>query len=215
MTFPKSNLNSIKAYVIPFTSISNQTFKNWLDSGRQLEPKYGYPSVILLPDDTVVKIWAKKPGLFSSGRWRPYSDRFVQHAFALKALKIPVPEIISHGQLEGTHVRIVHYHSFPGECVRSILHRDPSLINISALALFYRSLHDQGIDFKGGHLGNLIQIKPDKFGLINFTSLKLHNRPLNKEERSRNSSRPLSYQEDLEAIEKAGLPNLKTTYHAL
>ncbi|MEJ6718718.1 MAG: hypothetical protein QNK82_09525 [Akkermansiaceae bacterium] len=70
----------------------------------------------------------------------------------------------------------------------------PSLIDIPALALFYKSLHDHGVD---------------------FTSLKLYRRPLNNEERIRNLSRPLSYQDDLAAMKKAGLPDLKQTYEAL
>ncbi len=201
--------------MIPFTTISNDSFQEWLEAGRQLEPKYGYPSVILLPEDTVVKIWAKKPGLFSSGRWSPYSSRFVKHALALKSLGFSVPELLTHSRLAETQVRIVHYRALPGESVRSILHREPSLIDIPALALFYKSLHDHGVDFKGGHLGNLIQIKPGKFGLIDFTSLKLHRRPLNNKERIRNLSRPLSYLDDLAAMREAGLPDLKQTYEAL
>ncbi|MEJ6718719.1 MAG: hypothetical protein ACJA16_005048 [Akkermansiaceae bacterium] len=125
--FPKSDGQDIKTAVIPFTSISNDSFLEWLEAGRQLEPKYGYPSVILLPDDTVVKIWAKKPGFFSSGRWSPYSSRFVKHALALKSLGFSVPELLTHGSLAETQVRIVHYRSLPGESVRSILHRDAFL----------------------------------------------------------------------------------------
>lgn len=208
-------VGSIKVPVIPFTPISQETYQGWLNSGESLEPKYGYPSVILLPDDTVVKIWAKKSGFFSSGRWRPYSCRFVRHALALKSHKIPVPELLCHGQLEGTSVRLVHYRALPGESVRSVLHREPSLIDVPALAEFYQTLHDLGIDFKGGHLGNLIQIEPGKFGLIDFTSLKLHNRPLTPEERTRNLSRPLSYKEDTLAMKEAGLPDLKKAYEAL
>lgn len=195
--------------------ISKTSYQAKLESGESLEPKYGYPSVILLPDDTVLKLWAKRPGILSSGRWHPYSNRFVKHAEALRGLKVPVPKIIDHMIIEGTSVRVVHYHSLTGESVRSLLHREPSKINIPALAKFYKSLHDLGINFKGANFGNLIQISPEKFGLIDFTSLKILPRPLSPKERLRNLERPLSYAKDVVQMKSAGLPDLRDTYLAL
>lgn len=213
--FSSGQGQDISSSVLTLTSISNATFQEWLETGQSLEPKYHYPSVILLPDDTVIKIWAKKAGLFSSGRWNPYSSRFVKHALALRALDIPVPEIIIHGQLEGTHVRLVRYHSIPGKSVRSILHSHPEELDIPALAQFYKRLHDRGVNFKGGHLGNIIQIAPGEFGLIDFTSMRIFPRPLDQEERLRNLDRPLSYEEDIRAMKEANLPDLLESYSAL
>lgn len=201
--------------MIPCTTISKNTYQKWLETGEQIDTKNGYPAVILLPDDTVVKVWAKKPKLLSSNRWNPYSNRFVKHAKALKALKIPVPEILEHGKLEGTHVRLVRYRSVPGRSVRSILHQHPDQLDIPSLAYFYKTLHDLGINFKGGHLGNIIQIGPGEYGLIDFTSLSIFPRPLNERERKKNLARPLSYEKDREALNAAGHPDLMKTYSSL
>ena len=113
--------------------ISRTEFDQWCTEGKCLDPKHGFPAVILHSDDTVTKVWARPQRLLSSSRWRPYATRFVDNARRLGELGIKVPEILDYGRLEGSHVRIVRYCSLPGTSIRELLKTDPGQVDVPSL----------------------------------------------------------------------------------
>jgi len=181
--------------------------------GKAIDKKSGYPAVILHPDGTATKIWARKKGFFSSSTLRPYSLRFIKNATELIKRGIEAPEILNHAKLENSHVRIVTYKTLPGTSIRELLKSSPEQVNIITLTEYIAELHQKGISFGGMHLGNIIQRSGDQgYGLIDFTDVKFYNHPLTLTQRAANLYAPLRYREDTERIKRARLPDLLTSY---
>jgi len=182
-------------------------------NGQAIESKGGYPAVVIHPDDTVTKFWARKKGFFSSSTISPYSNRFIKNAAELTRRGVIVPEIISHAKLEHSHVRIVIYRSLPGESIRELLKEKPTQVDIPRLTEYIFQLHKKGISFGGMHLGNIIQCPNDQgYGLIDFTDVKFHSKPLSLEQRACNLAVPMRYSKDVQRIEEAGHPSMVQSY---
>ncbi len=181
--------------------------------GQAIDNKAGYPAVVLHPDGTVSKFWARKKKLISSATLLTYSSRFVKNAAELSRRGIVTPEIISHTAVEKSHIKIVKYRSLPGKSIRELLKNDPQQVNITNLCQYIYKLHDKGILFRGIHLGNIIQA-PDQqnYGLIDFTDVKFYSKALSLRRRATNLSTPLRYEEDTKRIATAGLPDLAESY---
>ena len=194
-------------------TITQQALDTLCQNGRAIDHKGGYPAVIIHPDDTVTKIWARKKGIFSSTTISPYSTRFLNNARKLHQRGIVVPEILNHAKLERSHVRIVTYRSLPGKSIRELLEKDPTQVDIPALAGYINHLHEKGIYFGGMHLGNIIQRPHHQgYGLIDFTDVNFYPKPLTIKQRARNLAIPLRYPKDIERISHAGHPDLLETY---
>lgn len=183
------------------------------NNGKAIDMKGGYPAVVIHPNDTITKLWARKKGFFSSATFDPYSNRFVRNADELAKRDIIVPKILNHFRLEKSHIQLVTYTSLPGQSIRELIHSEPNKIDLATLSSYINSLHQKGILFGGMHLGNIIQME-NGYGLIDFTDVRFYKRPLSDKQRASNLRVPLRYQEDISAMEKAGLPNLIDTYLA-
>ncbi|BDS08467.1 toluene tolerance protein [Oceaniferula spumae] len=181
------------------------------NNGRPIDSKGGFPAVVLHPDGTITKLWARKKGFFSSATLHPYSGRFVSNAAKLSALGIKVPEIIDHARLENSHVRLVTYRGLSGDSIRELLETAPDQVDMEALCRYIDHLHGKGISFGGMHLGNIIKM-PDGYGLIDFTDVRFYGKSLTPQKRAANLRTPLRYQEDIDRIQKAGLPELVDSY---
>jgi len=194
-------------------TISQQELDALCKNGKAIDSKGGYPAVIIHPDDTVTKIWARKKGFFSSSTISPYSNRFIKNAAELTRRGVIAPEIISHAKLEHSHVRIVTYRSLPGESIRELLKENPTQVDIPRLAEYIFQLHEKGISFGGMHLGNIIQCPNDQgYGLIDFTDVKFHSKHLTLEQRARNLAVPMRYSKDVQRIKEAGHPDMVQSY---
>ncbi|HAH96163.1 MAG TPA: toluene tolerance protein, partial [Firmicutes bacterium] len=51
---------------------------------------------------------------------------------------------------------------------------------LPALAKFIRTLHERGIYFRSLHLGNIIQLTQERFGLIDILDLQFKGRKINR-----------------------------------
>jgi hypothetical protein len=194
-------------------TISQQELEALCQNGKAIDSKGGYPAVVLHPDGTVTKFWARKKGFFSSSTISPYSTRFIKNAAELTRRGVIAPEIISHAKLEHSHVRIVTYRSLPGESIRELLKENPTHVDIPRLAEYIFQLHEKGISFGGMHLGNIIQRPNDQgYGLIDFTDVKFYSKPVSLLRRAANLATPLRYQDDVKRITESGLPSLQQCY---
>ena len=179
--------------------ITKDDYAKILESGEAGPVKHGYPAVIMHPDHTITKLWAKKSGIFSSSRWRLYSARFIANAGKLASHGVNVPKIISHQRIAGSHVHLVRYTGLEGTSIRELLETDPSAVDIPSLARYIHGLHEKGIFFRAIHLGNIIQMSDDEFGLIDFTDVKFSNKPLPFTRRAANIRRILEVRPGEEA----------------
>lgn len=181
--------------------------------GEAIDKKGGYPAVVIHPDNTITKLWARKKKLLSSATLLPYSSRFIHNAEELKRRDISVPEILTHATVKNTHIRLVTYRSLPGQSIRELLRENPSSVNIPELCEYIYQLHQKGILFRGMHLGNIIQGSgTNDYGLIDFTDVKFYSRPVSLLGRAENLAIPLRYTQDIDRIVKAGLPSLQKSY---
>lgn len=193
-------------------TITPSEFQQICASGRPDDEKFGYPSMVYHPDDTITKIWANPVKLFSSAIIKPYAKRFVDNAALLKSHGIPTPEILDHFKIKNTHVHIVQYQTLPGHSIRELLETAPGKLDIPSLANFILTLHQQGIEFRTIHLGNVIQMPDNTYGLIDFCDITTRNKPLTPARRAVNLATPLKYANDMALIKKSGLPDLKESY---
>jgi len=188
--------------------ISEEQLEKLCSHGEAIDSKAGYPCVILHPDGTATKIWAKKKKLISSTTFSPYPNRFVKNA----QRGVTVPEILDQAILEGSHIRIVTYRSLPGNSIRQLLKSSPEKVNIHSLCTYFHELHNKGIHFRSLHLGNIIQTPEAGYGLIDFTDVTYYSKPLSLKRRTANIAYPMQYQDDMRMINEAGLPDIAESY---
>ena len=193
-------------------TISREQFDELCRNGTGLDEKAGYPAVVIHPDGTITKIWARRRPLLSSATLRPYSRRFVNNAAGLARRGVPVPEILGHAVVEGGPIRIVTYRALPGNSIRELLKSGPAGVDIPELCRFIHSLHESGVLFRGMHLGNIIQLPDGGYGLIDFTDVRFYRRGVPLMRRAANLATPMRYQEDMDRIGRAGLPGLLDSY---
>jgi len=192
--------------------ISKEQLDDLCNHGKAIDSKAGYPCVVLHPDGTATKIWAKKKSLISSATLSPYANRFVKNSQRLAQRGVIVPEILDQAILDGSHIRIVTYRSLPGNSIRDLLKNSPEKVNIHDLCAYFHGLHEKGIFFRANHLGNIIQTPEGGYGLIDFTDVTYQSKPLPLKRRAANIAFPLRYTDDIRLIEEAGLPDILESY---
>lgn len=193
-------------------TISKQQLKYLCRNGTCVDFIGEYPSIIFHPDGTITKLWLRKKSFFSSDRFRSYAQRFVNNAARLTAKGITVPEILSHAVLEGERISIVCYRALPGNSIRVLLKKFPERVDIPALCQYILMLHDKGIFFRSIHLGNIILLPDNSYGLIDFTDVRIYKKSVPLLRRAANLATPMRYSEDTDRIEVAQLPNLIECY---
>jgi len=193
-------------------NITHEEYKELKKSSTLVDTKNGYPAIILHPDKTITKLWSKKAKLFSSARFYPYAKRFISNAVQLKRRGIPVPAILEHLRIKDSHVQLVRYEELSGSSIRNLLENSPNEVDMLGLANFIFGLHQKGIFFRAIHLGNVIQMPDGNFGLIDFTDVTFHSKPLSHQQRASNIATPLRYAADVKLIKQSNLPNLETLY---
>jgi hypothetical protein len=197
-------------FMLKPTVITSEELNTLCQHAHAIDNKGGYPAVIIHPDNTITKLWARKKKLLSSATLLPYSNRFIINAAKLIQRNIMVPEILSHSILQNSRIRLVTYRSLPGRSIRELLRKHPSSVDIPKLCAYIYQLQQKGILFRGMHLGSIIQCPQGKdYGLIDFTDVRFYARPLSLLYCAANFSTPLRYKKDIERIQKASLPCLK------
>src|SRR5690606_25186177 len=80
------------------------------------------------------------------------------------------------------------YQPLPGTSLETLFKAAPQKIGqlLPGLARFILNLHRKGIYFRSLHLGNVLQISENNFGLIDFLDLTQKRRKLNAWETKRN-----------------------------
>jgi len=171
-----------------------------LEIGEVLDYKgCGKPGVIRVSEAgaeaLIVKLWYRKPQP-TSDLLVPYSVRFRRNSLKLRSRGIVAPEVIGWGSICGGTMQFVSYPALPGEPLRHIAPE----IDLASVARYVLRLHDDGIDFRSLHLGNILSNGSD-YSLIDVTDCSFSRRPLSLKHRKRRLARFCSHKADSAYLE--------------
>lgn len=203
-TFPVKSLsfeaNAIIMPLIVFQSISLDEFRTLCANAEIIRGKKRL-HVIRHKTGLISKIWYRKKR-FSSDWIYPYYIRFYRNSKKLLSRGIVAPKVRGVIKVKKTFIRIVRYEEIPGMTVRDILLRNKGPVNIPELTQFLVRLHDKGIFFTSLHMGNIIKLESGDFGLIDVSNTHFSYFPLSLRNRARNLCNLLSYEEDVDVIQR-------------
>ncbi|WP_237140568.1 toluene tolerance protein [Pseudomonas oryzihabitans] len=169
-------------------SIDISSLETILKNSTLLEADASGPKVLLTQEKTIIKLFRRKR-LLSSALWKPYSLRFINNAEKLKKLGIPSIIPIRHIKIIKHSLTAVEYFPLAGKTLQEIYLEDPLKLKRknSAIKRFINTLHEKGIYFRSLHLGNIIITPDGRFGLIDIADMRFFGKPLNSNQRKRNS----------------------------
>ncbi|MFG3691847.1 toluene tolerance protein [Stutzerimonas stutzeri] len=161
--------------------VTAQQLENWLAKGRILEQDARGPKVLALESEQILKIfYTRRRAIFA--RLKPPAERFARNCQGLSQRGISAPTILETlwlNQTEGLSACI--YKPLPGQSLdRLIKECDFLEANLSPLAAFILELHRKGVYFRSLHLGNILKVDEQRFGLIDVLDLKFHRSPLSQ-----------------------------------
>lgn len=162
--------------------VSVQELEGWLASGRVLERDARGPKVVALENGLFLKVFHNRRHPLLA-RLQPAAKRFAENAHRLQLRGISAPVIQELLWIDKkTGISACIYQPLPGTSVEEIYIQNPDNITtlLPALANFIRTLHERGIYFRSLHLGNIIQLSQERFGLIDILDLQFKRRKINR-----------------------------------
>ncbi|UVE18319.1 lipopolysaccharide kinase InaA family protein [Pseudomonas sp. LS44] len=162
------------------------------------EDGYGLKVAHLVGGD-FLKLYRRKR-LLSSALWSAPAQRFADNARRLNQLGIPAPTIVETVLIPDRSLNGVRYQPLPGETLRGrwrALDENSRSSEIKRFGAFLGQLHQLGVYFRSLHLGNVLYLPDDSFGLIDLSDMKIAGRPLARWKRRRNLQHMLRYAEDI------------------
>ena len=122
-------------------------------------------------------------------------------------------EQLRYDRQHGRH--LIRYPLLPGDTLRDHLASHPDRDDLLAgLAAFLAELHGKGILFRSIHLGNILVLEKDSFGLIDIADMSIQRRPLGLLKRARNFRHLLHDRRDRDVLEQYGYDRLLENYEA-
>lgn len=151
-----------------------------------------------------IKIYRRKR-LLSSSLWSLPSRRFANNATHLNLLGITAPSVKDLLTIPELRLNAVIYCPLPGDTLRNRWKSlDPAEREreIEHFGVFIGTLHELGIYFRSLHLGNVLKLPDEQFGLIDLSDMSISERPLANWKRRRNLRHMLRYQEDAQWLQQ-------------
>ncbi|OLU16362.1 MULTISPECIES: lipopolysaccharide kinase InaA family protein [unclassified Pseudomonas] len=147
-----------------------------------------------------LKLYRRKR-LLSSDLWDLPAQRFADNARGLLRLGVIAPTVLDVLMISERRLSAVLYQPLPGDTLRNRLRQldagqRPALVR--RFGTFLGELHQLGVYFRSLHLGNVLLLPDDSFGLIDLSDMKLESRPLAPWKRRRNLQHILRYAEDID-----------------
>lgn len=161
--------------------VTAQELESWLASSLILEKDARGPKVAALSDGLFLKIFhtRRHPIL---ARLQPAAKRFAYNAERLQKLGIQTPELVELLWLDRREgLSACLYRPLPGQSIEQMYRQDAQKTYelLPSLAAFIRELHRLGIYFRSLHLGNILLMPGNQYGLIDILDLQCKGRPLN------------------------------------
>lgn len=193
---PWSQNGKIRAFIVApaLKSLTQQEYLAVREGAVVLELDGFGDKVLRLRDGTIFKLFRRKRQLSSAALF-PYSRRFARNAVALARLGIPVPQIVAVGRIPDLARDFVHYRPLAGTTLRELhssgLNEERRRQLRDQLTTFIIHLHDLGVYFRSLHIGNVVFTPDGRFGLIDFSDLRIYPWSLGRYLRRRNMRRML------------------------
>lgn len=186
--------------------LEHEAYLKLREGARVIEADGYGDKVLLLPDDTYLKLFRRKR-LVSSAAIRPYAQRFVDNTVALARRGIPCPQVIQAYRIPSIDRTAVHYRPLAGRTLRQLiaagLPEDQAEELRLRLLRFIDHLHACGIYFRSAHLGNIVLTPNGDFGLIDVADLKVTWCRIGPLRRRRNLRHILRYTADLDWLSRS------------
>ena len=194
--------------------ISSAEFEQLRAGARVLELDERGEKVLLTPDNRIIKLFYPRRRI-TSARIYPYAYRFWNNARRLsnKGITTIQCEQLRHDK---THQRyLITYPLLPGSTLRDCLAATANGDDLlERLATYLATIHTKGILFRSIHLGNILVLEDDSFGLIDVADMSIQNRPLGLIKRARNFRHLLHDRVDRERLSRYGYGRFLDQYEA-
>jgi O-antigen ligase/tRNA A-37 threonylcarbamoyl transferase component Bud32 len=180
------------------TPLSASTFDTMTAQAQVIEADGRGPKVLQLADGSFLKLFRSRPW-YTTGSFNPYSERFVINSNQLRSMDIPTPQILNlYALKDGSSA--VKYQPISGQPLRQVLQSMSCAMERQALVerfgRFLGSLHEQGVYFRSLHLGNVLLMDNNEFGLIDVADMRILPSSLSLSLRQRNLRHMQRYTED-------------------
>ena len=206
--------------------ITQNEFNDLIKTAEVLEvSSAGTPVVYKTTDDKIIKLFfRRKRGFFrrlekigfrkfshhKHGPILTHTDakRFITMIKRLEKLGIPTIHALEHYQLDDNKFDVVIYEFLPGQSVREHIHQGDFEILSRALQ-FTAYLNNKAIYFRAGHLGNIVLMPNDEFGLIDIHNIRF---TIDPRRRAKELAFLLAHKKDIHILKKQGFDNLVNEY---
>ena len=196
------------------TPISTAEFGQLRHGARVLEFDERGEKVLLTPDKKIIKLFYPRRRI-TSARIYPYAYRFRNNARRLsnKGITTIQCEQLRYDKEHKRH--LISYPLLPGttlrDCLAATTNGDDLL---ERLAVYLAVVHAKGILFRSIHLGNILVLENNSFGLIDVADMSIQHRPLGLFKRARNFRHLLHDRKDREQLSCYGYGRLLDQYEA-
>lgn len=194
--------------------LSAETLATLLEGSCTIEADGFGIKVARLGDDTFLKLYRRKR-LLSSAIWQPPAERFARNADQLNRLGVRAPDIVETFNIPERLLNGVHYHPLPGETLRNLwqqLQPEEVAREVEEFGKFLGELHELGVYFRSLHLGNVLKLPDERFGLIDLSDMRISGCPLPRWKRRRNVRHMLRYPQDANWLANLYLDELTRGY---
>jgi serine/threonine protein kinase len=175
--------------------IAVHELENWLNNGQVLEQDGRGPKVVKLDNGLFLKVFYTRRNLLRA-RLFPLAKRFARNAERLRELGIAAPEIVDTFWLKKNRgLSACLYRPITGITLEALFTQQPDqfIYKLPEVAKFIKRLHQNGIYFRSLHLGNIILMPGEEFGLIDILDLRIKPAPLSHRLSRRNFAHLDSY----------------------
>lgn len=179
-------------------TLSSSELKQLLHGAHTIEADGHGVKVARLCDGDFLKLYRRKR-LLSSALWAPPAKLFARNARRLVELGIQAPRIEELLTIPQGDLNAVRYQPLPGETLRQrwrTMTAEARADDVQRFGAFLGELHEKGIYFRSLHLGNVLALPDDSFGLIDLSDMQIGRAALSRWKRQRNLQHMLRYAED-------------------
>lgn len=169
----------IRAFIVAqaLKTLTQQEYLAMREGAVVLEFDRFGDKVLRLSDGSMLKLFRRKR-LLTSAALFPYARRFARNALTLARLGIPVPQVVAVGRIPELARDFVHYRPLAGSTLRQLAHSGLDEAKQQQLrdqlTRFIVHLHDLGVYFRSLHIGNVVLTPDGRFGLIDFSDLRVY-----------------------------------------
>ena len=191
-----------------FKTIDQAAYLSLRAGAEVLEADVFGEKVLRLKDGFILKLFRRKRRISSASLF-PYARRFLVNAIKLERMGIPVPRMVWHARIPSIERDAVLYEPLPGRTLRELsregLDQQGKTVMRETLTRFVIELHRRGVYFRSLHIGNVVLTPERKFGLIDFSDLRIYPCRLWKSLRLRNIKRIVDVPDERDWIDIAAI----------